>query len=95
MSINVYIVIIFQPNFLKELFGRKNYTNIFKYSESEFNEFKTRLKSPKKPVLTERRLKSWTIEYNFKWNQPYLSRGLNLTRGSNSLNSTSVYMFHK
>ena len=45
MSINVCIVIIFQPNFLKELFGRKNYTNIFKYSESEFNEFKTRLKS--------------------------------------------------
>jgi len=38
-----------------------------------------------KPVLIERRLRSWTIEYNIKWNQPYLSRG------SNSLNSASVY----
>ena len=36
-----------------------------------------------KPVLIERRLKSWKIEHNFKWNQPYLSRG------SNSLNSVS------
>ena len=27
--------------------------------------------------------------YNFKWNQSYLSRGLNLNRGSNSLNSYS------
>ena len=27
--------------------------------------------------------KSWKIEYNFKWNQPYVSRG------SNSLNSAS------
>ena len=35
----------------------------------------------KKQVLIERRLKSFNIEYNFKWNQPYLSRG------SNSLNS--------
>ena len=34
-----------------------------------------------------RRLKSWKILYNFKWNQPYFSRGLNLSRGSNSLNS--------
>ena len=34
-------------------------------------------------------LKSWKIEYNFKWNQLYLSRGLNLIRGSNSLNSAS------
>ena len=44
---------------------------------------------PKKPVLIERRLKSWNIEYNFKWNQPYLIRVLNLSRGSNSLNSAS------
>ena len=91
----MYILLLFlNPIFWKNYLDVK-ITNIFKYSESEFNEFKTRLKSPKKPVLTERRLKSWTIEYNFKWNQPYLSRGLNLTRGSNSLNSTSVYMFHK
>ena len=32
---------------------------------------------------------SGKIEYNFKWNQPYLSCGLNLSRGSNSLNSAS------
>ena len=38
---------------------------------------------PQNPVLIERRLKSWKIEYNFKWNQPYFSRGLN------SLNSDS------
>ena len=34
-----------------------------------------------------RRLKSWNIWYHFKWNQPYLNRGLNLNRRSNSLNS--------
>ena len=45
----------------------------------------------KKPVLIERRLKSWRIEYNFQWNQPYLSRGSNLSRGLNSLNLASRY----
>ena len=35
----------------------------------------------------KRRLKSWNIWYNFKWNQPYLNRGLNLNRRLNSLNS--------
>ena len=34
--------------------------------ESEFNEFQIR----QKPVLSERRLQSWNIEYNFKWIQP-------------------------
>jgi len=34
------------------------------------------------------------INYKFKWNQPYLSRGLNLKRRSNSLNSTSERLFH-
>ena len=38
---------------------------------SEFYEFKSRHKSYQKPVWIERRrLKSWKIEYNFKWNQP-------------------------
>ena len=37
----------------------------------------------------ERRLQSLNIEYNFKWNHPYLSPGLNLSRRSNSLNSAS------
>ena len=41
---------------------------------SEFNEFNPRLRQ--KPVSIKRRLKSWNIEYNFKWNQPYLSGGL-------------------
>ena len=43
------------------------------------------------PVSIERRrLKSWNIEYNLKWNQPYLGRVLNLSPGSKSLNSASV-----
>ena len=37
--------------------------------------------------------KSWKIEYNFKWNQPNLSRGLNLNRDLNSLNSASVHLY--
>ena len=45
----------------------------------EFKEFKPRFKSAKT------RFKSWNIWYNFKWNQPYLNRGLNLNRRSNSL----------
>ena len=32
---------------------------------------------------------AWNIWYNFKWNQPYLNRGLNLNRRSNSLNSAT------
>ena len=51
-------------------------------TESEFNKFKPRLKSAQNKFLIER-LKSLNIEYNFKWNQPYLSRALN------SLNSAS------
>ena len=56
---------------------------------SEFNEFKPRLKSARTRFSIERRLKSWNIEYNFKWNQPYLSRRLNLSRGSNYLDLAS------
>ena len=54
---------------------------------SEFNEFLAASKIRQKPVSIERRLKSWNIEYDFKWNQPYLRRG------SNSLNSASDLMF--
>ena len=61
-------------------------------SVSEFNKFEPRLKSAKKPVSIEWRLKSWRNEYDFKWNQPYLSRSLDLSRGSNSLNSASGHM---
>ena len=55
----------------------------------EFNEFKPWLKSAKKRFKLSAGLNLKKIEYNFKWNQPYLSRGLNLSRGSNSLNSAS------
>ena len=50
---------------------------------SEFNEFRTRLKSPKNRFQLSAVLNLKKIEYNFKWSQPYLSRG------SNSLNSAS------
>ena len=63
----------------------------------EFKEFKPRFKSAKtrfKGVGHSApkgyiRHKSWNIWYNFKWNQPYLSRGLNLNRRSHSLNSAT------
>ena len=53
-------------------------------------EFKPRFKSAKtrfkiSAVLNLER----NIWYNFKWNQPYISRDLNLNRRSNSLNSAS------
>ena len=43
----------------------------------------SRLSNPPKKVSIERRLKSWNIEYKFKWNQLYLSRVSNLSHGSN------------
>ena len=49
----------------------------------------SRVSNPPKPVSIEGRLKSWNIKYNFKWNQPYLSRVSNLSRDTNSLNSAS------
>ena len=59
-------------------------------SMSEFNEFKPRLKSAKKNRFQlSAGLNLETFEYNFKWNQPYLSGDLNLSRRSNSLNSVS------
>ena len=59
------------------------------YSVSEFHEFRPHLKSLIQPVLFDRRLKSGKNQYKFKWNQSYLSRDLNLNRGSNSLDSAS------
>ena len=50
---------------------------------SEFNKFEPRLKSAKNRFLYSTGMKSWNIKYNFKWNQPYLSRV------TNSLNSAS------
>ena len=59
----------------------------------EFKEFEPRFKSAKTRFKFKGRLKSWNIWYNFKLNQPYLSRGLNLNRRSNSLNSATVYLY--
>ena len=58
----------------------------FSESEAEFKEFEPRLKSAKTRVKLSAGLNLW---YNFKWNQPYLSRGLNLSHRLNSLNSAS------
>ena len=49
----------------------------------------SRVSNPPKTGFIERRFKSWKIEYNFKWNQPYLSRG------SNSINLASGPTFKK
>ena len=43
-----------------------------------------------KTGFMERRRKSWKTKYNFKWNKPNLSHGLNLSRGSNSLKELSL-----
>ena len=51
---------------------------------SEFNEFKPRLKSPKNRFKLSAGL---NLEKFNTWNQQYLSPGLNLSRGSKSLNS--------
>ena len=48
-----------------------------------------------KPVSIERRLISCNIKYNFKWNQPYLSRVSNLSRGFLELYSESVSLSKK
>ena len=74
---------------------RFNFFQIFIKSEFEFNEFEPRLKSAKKLVSIERRFKSWNIKHNLKWNQPYLSCVSNLSRGSNSLISASLWQFRK
>ena len=47
------------------------------------------IKSAKNQFQLSAGLNLQKLDYNFKWNQPYLSRGLNLSRGSNSLNSAS------
>ena len=57
----------------------------------ELNEFEQRLKSTQNRFQLNW-LKSRNIEYNFKWNQPYLSGGL--SRRFNSLNSASDYVFY-
>ena len=55
----------------------------------EFKEFKPRFKSTKTRFKWSADLNLENIWYNFKWNQPYLNRGLNLNRRSNSLNSAT------
>ena len=54
----------------------------------EFKEFELRFKSTKTQFKLSAGLNLKTFN-NFYWNQPYLSRGLNLNRRSNSLNSAT------
>ena len=54
--------------------------NINKRSEMEFKKFSAGLN-----------LETFDT-YNFKWNQPHLSRGLNLNRRLNSLNSATAIL---
>ena len=54
----------------------------------------SRVSVNKNPVLIERRLQSWNVKYNFKWNQPYLSRVSNISSGSNCLSSASALIIH-
>ena len=51
----------------------------------EFNEFEPRLNMAK----TGLNLEEFNTILSGSWNQPYLSRGLNLSRGSHSLNLVS------
>ena len=53
----------------------------------EFKEIEPRFKSAKTRFKLSAGLNLET--YNFKWNQPYLNRGLKLNRRSNSLNSAT------
>ena len=54
---------------------------------SKFNEFKPLLKFPKNRFQLSAGLNLEKLNTIFKWNQPKLNRGLNLSCGSNSLNS--------
>ena len=63
--------------------------------EMEFKEFEPRFKSAKTRFKLSAGLNLETFDTilsNFKWNQPYLSRGLNLNRRSNSLNSAKGFI---
>ena len=55
----------------------------------EFKEFEPRFKSAKTRFKLSAGLNLEIFDTYFKWNQPYLSRGLNLNRRSNSLNSAT------
>ena len=50
----------------------------------EFKEFEPRFKSAKTRFKLSAGLNLETFDTIFKWNQPYLNRGLNLNRRSNS-----------
>jgi len=67
-------------------------TEKLKNPVSEFNEFYPRLKF----AQTRFQLSAGVnLEYNFKWNQPCLSRVSNLSRGLNYLNSATVIIKNK
>ena len=64
-----------------------------KQTETEFHEFEPRLKSTKNWFQLSTVLNLENLEYNLKWNQPYLNCVSNLSHGSNSLNSASEKLF--
>ena len=91
------VVSIIDWNFKWQLNDRlKNCVCDFKWPEMEFKEFKARFKSAKTrfKLSAVLNLDSLNIWYNFKGNQPYLNRGLNLNRRSNSLNSATGALTH-
>ena len=62
----------------------------------EFKKFEPRFKTAKTQFKSSAGLNLETFDINYKWNQPYLSRDLNLNRRSNSLNSaTGIYKLYK
>ena len=56
----------------------------------------SRLKSPiNRFQLSAGLIKSWNIEYDFKWDNPYLSSGSNFNRCSNSLNLATLFIIKR
>ena len=83
----------FQPKISSLCCKTLTYTFIYlnpQDSESEFNEFEPPLKSSKNRFQMSAGLK---IKYHFKWNQPYLRYGLNLSRGSNSFRPQAGFFY--
>ena len=58
----------------------------------EFKEFEPRFKSVKTRFKLSAGSNLETFDTILKWNQPYLSLGLNLNRHSNSLNSATGFI---
>ena len=72
---------VYHPKKFSEKLGTQNMfskeLSVIISTVSEFNEFEPRLKSAKNRFQLSAGLYLKKMEYKFKWNQPYLSRGLN------------------